>query len=323
MKAVWRTLLPLIAAATVALATTGTVSARATRHLSPADNPGGPHRMAALGDSLSAAWASPGAPYSDPTASWSTGTKTAVASHFARLVARQPLAGWDAVNLAVPGAKAADLAKQAAQVPLGTSYITITIGISNVCVASVTSPGRIVTQKIFATGVRAALDILAADRPHARILVASIPDVYSIWSRLHGDPDLTAAWRRPGTCPLVFGPAATPATREAVRFATIGFNLALEERCRKFTMCRYDNGATYDLKFGKADLSTYDGLHLSIAGQARLAKATWNAGWFRTRRTARKGSSGNTCRSGTVELHDQAGPSCRPGRPPRPGTTTR
>ncbi len=46
------------------------------------------------------------------------------------------------------------------------------------------------------------------------------------------------------------------------------------------SFCRYDGGAVHALRFTLADLSPLDHFHLSPSGQAKLAAAAWNAGWF-------------------------------------------
>src|SRR6516162_2355523 len=79
----------------------------------PSANSDFPSSMAALGDSITAAYGSCLAPTSCPRNSWSTGDGTQVDSQYRRIASANPAMKGHARNLAVPGARAADLAAQA------------------------------------------------------------------------------------------------------------------------------------------------------------------------------------------------------------------
>ena len=53
------------------------------------------------------------------------------------------------------------------------------------------------------------------------------------------------------------------------------FNAALAAACAATAKCRFDNYAVANYAFTKADISTRDYFHPSLAGQATLAAITW------------------------------------------------
>src|SRR5690349_4734943 len=97
--------------AALALACEGTGSADPGPSRSA--RPGGPASMAALGDSVTAGFGSCLALVACTRRSWSTGTDSAVDSHYRRLRAAHPQIRGNAHNFAEPGARAADLSGQA------------------------------------------------------------------------------------------------------------------------------------------------------------------------------------------------------------------
>jgi hypothetical protein len=60
------------------------------------------------------------------------------------------------------------------------------------------------------------------------------------------------------------------------------YNDAIATVCTtKFAQsCRWDNYATYNVKFTASDVSTVDYFHPSVAGQAKLAATSWSASYW-------------------------------------------
>lgn len=237
-----------------------------------------PSSIASLGDSISVAWGSSGAPGGpNPETSWSTGTDPVVNSHYQRLLALNPAIAGHAFNHAAPGTKIAATYNQAATaIAEGAEYVTILSGTNDVCtttVAEMTGVGA------FRTRLTRTLTSLSAGLPGAWIFVASIPDWYGLWSDFHTDSAARAAWATYARCPSLLGAGATDADRQAVAQRIDAFNAIAAQVCGSFPRCSTDGGAVHSLSFANGDLA-FDYFHFSEAGQARLAAATWAAGPF-------------------------------------------
>lgn len=224
-----------------------------------------PDGIAVLGDSISRAANVQGESFGDqPIHAWATGTdaKDSVRSHFERLRAL----GADIVpfNDARSGARMSDLARQADDaVRQRAQHVVILMGANDACASPATDVAAFRAQ--FAD---------AADRLEtlgATVLVASIPDVAQL-AALYGDNDTArAVWRAYDVCPTALGEDADPA---AVRARIVAYNAALREE----TLARgwvWDDGAVFATAYAAGDVSTVDFFHPSLAGQGRLADATW------------------------------------------------
>ena len=244
-RAVGRTLLLAIV---VAIAAAATAQAQT------------PSSIAALGDSFTSALFS-GAPCSPsgscPANSWSTGTNPAVDSHYARLLAINPLIGGRNHLFAAPSKKVADLGRQAqlaiAQRP---DYVTVMFGTVDSCRESEAAMTPVSTfRSQFATGMNALVDGL----PQARIFVASIPDFERMRANLASDANARARWTARGECsvlladPLSADPAVV-ARRGRVRQRIIDFNSQLEQVCAQHPTCRFDANAVFGRSIGPGDV---------------------------------------------------------------------
>ncbi len=78
---------------------------------------------------------------------------------------------------------------------------------------------------------------------------------------------------------MLANPSSTKAAdvqrRAAVQQRVNEYNQVLAEVCAATAKCRYDGGAVADYAFTKADISTRDYFHPSLAGQATMANITW------------------------------------------------
>jgi hypothetical protein len=52
----------------------------------------------------------------------------------------------------------------------------------------------------------------------------------------------------------------------------------LETVCARHPKCRYDGGAVFRIRWSRADVSTLDYYHPSVAGQRKIAAAVWASG---------------------------------------------
>ncbi len=252
------------------------VGAQAARPVIDPERVGYPRSMAALGDSITAGFLStPNVIGDAPENSWSTGTTASVSSHYARILAAEPLIGGKNLNVAVSGNSVADLAGQVAQaVTANSEYVTILIGANDVCKAT---EGAMTPVPTFRSQLSTALAALSSGLPDARIFVLGMPDVYKVWELSHTNPQAQAIWNL-GLCQTMFANPTSTADadiqrRARVRAHLLALNVQLAEVCAEFIHCRYSNVlAEYALQ--PADLAQ-DYYHPSLSGQARLAAATF------------------------------------------------
>jgi lysophospholipase L1-like esterase len=239
-----------------------------------------PRVMAATGDSVTRAFdvnwfylLRDGTEYS-----WSTGTNTAVNSHYRRLLALDPRLAGHAYNDARSGARMNELGGQlSAAASQRADYVTVLMGANDVCTSS---PSTMTPTATFEAQFRSALASFVTARPKARVFVSSIPDIYRLWLLLHGNVVATATWRSFGICQSMLNAANTEDQRQQVAAQERADNDALARVCAAFTQCRWDNYAVYGTAFSTADVSAVDYFHPSVTGQRNLAAVTWAAGYF-------------------------------------------
>lgn len=237
-----------------------------------------PRSMAALGDSISRAFAVCCQSDEQPHRSWSTGTSRSggVNSHYQRLHALRP--GITGHNHAVSGAKADDLPRQAgAAVAQKAGYVTILIGANDLCASSASA---MTSPEAFEADITSSLAVLQRDLPRSRVLLSSIPDIYHLWSVLQGTESAGKAWASANICPSMLSESNTEAERQLVVQRLLAFNRILAEACSRFANCRWDGGAVYGYKFPASAVSTLDFFHPGLGGQAALADLTWNASYW-------------------------------------------
>jgi len=213
-----------------------------------------------------------------PARSWSTGTSTTVLSHYRRLLSFDPRIQGNAHNDAVSGARMSDLPRQmrlAAE--QGADYVTVEMGANDLCRSSVAS---MTPTADFETQFRSALATFVEARPKARVLVASIPDLYRLWQLFHEDPVAQLVWSTFGICQSMLSASNTEAVRQQVVDHQEVLNATLAEVCAEFTQCRWDGYAVYDTPYSRSDVSPVDFFHPSTAGQNRLAAVTWARGYW-------------------------------------------
>jgi hypothetical protein len=247
----------------------------------PAPAPAIPRSLAALGDSITRAAAACEA-FDCPAASWSTGTHPGLASHAQRIRAvsgAQP----QTYNLAVSGARVADLHRQAQQaVDTRAGYVTVLIGANDACALSETTMTPVAA---FDSAFARALDTLVQGLPEARILVLSIPDLGRLWQVGKDLADVRETWRRLRICQsMLADPTSTTvgdqARRTRVRDRVIAYNTAMARVCGRHPTCRWDGDAVFRYRFPLTMVSSHDYFHPSLEGQRTLAETSWRAGYW-------------------------------------------
>jgi hypothetical protein len=132
----------------------------------------------------------------------------------------------------------------------------------------------------FTTQVRASLAALHQGLPEAKIFVSSIPNIYQLWSVLHGNWVARFVWSTVGICQSMLASTNTETARQQVVAREAAFNQILSQACALYSQCRWDAYATYNHAFSSGQISTLDYFHPSLSGQAALAQVTWNASWW-------------------------------------------
>ena len=276
--------LATLAAATPATAAPAAVASAPAAAATPAPAavataPALPDSMAAIGDSITQAvdvccfygnW---------PSHSWSTGAGVldGIASHYERIRARNPAIRGHRWNYAVSGARMADAPGQARRtVGQGAEYVTILMGANDLCGWD----GTLTPTATFRAQFAETLDILRTGLPGSHVLVASIPDLYQLWSILRTDPAAQVVWQAAGICPSMLNFFNAPADRQAVVDRERELNDALRDLCATWSNCRFDDYLVYGYDFGRDQVSRLDYFHPSLAGQATLAALTWEASWW-------------------------------------------
>ena len=263
--------------ATVGTATSATAASSPTAAMAAA--PPLPDSMAAIGDSITQAvdvccffgnW---------PGHSWSTGQAPldGIASHYERIRARNPAIRGHRWNNAVSGAQMADAPAQARRtVDQGAQYVTILMGANDLCGWD----GTLTPTATFRAQFQDTLAILQAGLPSSHVFVASIPNLYQLWSILRTDPVAQVVWQTAGICPSMLNFFNSPAVCQAVIDRERELNQVLDQVCATWSNCRFDDYLTYNYDFTRDLVSRLDYFHPSLAGQATLAALTWEASWW-------------------------------------------
>lgn len=239
-----------------------------------------PNSIAATGDSITRAKDATASCFLTdcPQVSWSTGTSSSVNSQYLRILASNPALAGHAYNIARSGAKIVELANQLATAGYyKIDYVTVLMGGNDLC--SPTAATMTPTET-FATQFQAALSNYFYYNPGGHAFVSSIPDLYNLWSILHTNSSAAAIWNLFKVCQSMLAAGNTEADRQKVVARENLYNYVLGYVCKTFPNCRWDNYSTFGTKFSASEVSTIDYFHPSVAGQARLAAATWSAGYW-------------------------------------------
>jgi hypothetical protein len=254
-------LLVLVFIAAIVLVPFGKAASPPTRY---------PRSMAALGDSMTLAYATEG----QSVNSWSTGTNARVRSHYAPILTASPAIKGKAYMLAAPGADFASMRLQAREaLSKHAEYVTVWGGEDSCGTDDVAGFERSFT------GLMATLD---RGRPHPRVFVASIIDPGAEYRALRAKRASVLRHFPYGIriCNAVLGKSAKldspPFDVAAATSSVRKLNAALARVCSSYSWCRYDGDAVFHMPLVYGDFAT-DFVHLSIAGQKKVARVTWKA----------------------------------------------
>ena len=234
-----------------------------------------PTRMASLGDSITRGFNACGWYFDCTSRSWSTGSDSAVNSHYRRLAAVRSLTAY---NDAKTGAKAGALPGQASSaVSQGARYVTVLIGANDACTSSVSS---MTTVDSFRTSIRTGLQTLA-NGGVPTVFVASVPNIYQLWQVGKSSSSARSAWAAFGICQsMLKSPTSTQQTdvdrRAQVRQRVVDYNAVLAQECAAVIGCVFDGNAVFNYQFSLNQLSTWDYFHPNPSGQAVLSSVTWS-----------------------------------------------
>jgi GDSL-like Lipase/Acylhydrolase family len=219
--------------------------------------------IASLGASISAGSGTQPGP--ELANSWATGTNPKVNSIYLRLRERNG-SGVRAFNAAAPGASMSFLQYEAARLPKGVDLVMVAdMGANDACDSPTLSAD------LFGSQLEDGLRAIAARAPAARIVVVSIIDELALWDAVKTVPEAR-------TFRTLCMRATTASGRRVLRKATGVLNHVLETVCARHPKCRYDGGAAFRIRWSRADVSTLDYYHPSVAGQRKIAAAVWASG---------------------------------------------
>lgn len=242
-----------------------------------------PGSIASMGDSITRGFNACGWFVDCPSRSFSTGSTTAVNSHYLRIRAKNPAIDGHASNDARSGAKVADMPGQAATVvSQRAAYVTILIGANDACTSSEASMTSVAA---FRGSLDSALGTLKAGLPDAKVLLISVPDLKRLWQVGKDSASARTAWGLFSICQSMLAnptstAAADTARRDRVRQRVIDFNGQLAAACAAYgANCKYDGGAVFGYAFQLSQISTWDYFHPNASGQAVLATVSYGAGF--------------------------------------------
>jgi lysophospholipase L1-like esterase len=240
-----------------------------------------PNSIAAIGDSISQAYDVCCFYGNHPANSWSTGYDSGdgVSSHYERILKANSAISGQYHDDAVTGAKVGDTGTQAQNaVSQGAQYVTVLIGANDVCTSSRSNMTPTAT---FQSQFQSTMTTLENGLPAgAHIFVSSIPNIYQLWSILHTNATAQSVWYGAQICQSMLSPFNSEADRQAVLAQEQADNSALQQVCRQYSNCRWDNLATFNYQFSTNQVSTLDYFHPNLNGQAALASTTWKASWW-------------------------------------------
>ena len=157
-------------------------------------------------------------------------------------------------------------------------YVTMLMGANDLCTSG---PETMTTVETFRADFRQTLQALNSGLPsQARIFVASIPDVYQLWSIDHTNWVAQFVWDVADICQSLLSSSRTELQRQLVRERNIAFNTVLREECATYERCRFDDNAVFNFQFKRKHVSSLDFFHPSLTGAAELANVSWPRSWW-------------------------------------------
>jgi lysophospholipase L1-like esterase len=195
------------------------------------------------------------------------------------------------VDAATSGRKMLDAPRQAQIVaaaaaslrPGQTAYVTFGLGTNDLCDDPKTDPS------LYESRLRFAIATLRSSLPSgSRILMLSVPDFAHFREITQADPsarNLLALVENSRRCAPFLG-IDSPTTLVEAQAILDAYNASLERVCAEIEAadgptgrlhCTFNAALLSNRDFAISDLSVVDYFHPSIAGQAKMAEAAWQA----------------------------------------------
>ncbi len=242
-----------------------------------------PNSMASLGDSITRGFNACGWYVDCTSRSWSTGDYSTVNSHYLRILAKNSGIKGKNYNDARSGAKANELADQAAKaVSQGVQYVTILMGANDACTSSEDTMTPVSTYR---SQIDSGLSKLKSGLPNGKIFISSIPDIKRLWEIGKDNSTARWYWNTYKICQsMLANPTSTHpddvARRDRVQQRVIDFNTQLAEACAAYgANCKFDGNAVFNYRFVLSQVSGWDYFHPNTEGQRVLAEVSYRAGF--------------------------------------------
>jgi lysophospholipase L1-like esterase len=236
--------------------------------------------MVSAGDSITLGFDACGLFTACPNVSYATGSDPRTASIYRQLLTSSPGLRGHQFNDAEVGAHAYDLFGQLSLAAYQKAdVVTVLMGANDACAATV---GDMTSTSSFRASIESAFNYFFSQRPGAKILLSSIPDLYRVWQVAHTSTKAQRIWNAAGLCPSLLANPTGNGRSDQMRRAFVmlqiqQYNAVLADVCRAHGGCHYDGGAVSRYQFSLSQLSPYDYFHPNVQGQRVLAGLTWNA----------------------------------------------
>lgn len=229
--------------------------------------------MGALGDSITAGFNAQRVG-DNRELSWATGTASQINSHLKRLAVlqQQQVVGF---NEAIAGSVANDLPRQVTRLlAKNPDYVTLAVGANDVC-GWPNDYDQV--RDAYKAQLTAQIERVIAARPHVKIMLAPVPNMYNLWSVAKDHASCQTKWDMFGLCSELLGSNATDATRANFVRKWEAINTTISEVARDHQANVLHDPELAHVTFAWEDLSPTDCFHPSIRGQNLLAEKTWQA----------------------------------------------
>ena len=241
--------------------------------------------IVSTGDSIARGFDACGLLSDCTSVSYATGSDPSSGSIYRRLLGTNPRLAGHEYNDAEIGARATDLYSQMSiAVWQKADIVTVLIGANDGCTDTV---GQMTPVAAFRSSIYEALSLFFSNRPGAKVVLSSIPDLYRVWQVAHTSPRARAIWQAAGLCQSMLANPTSMTQADQLRRVLVSlqiqqYNAALASVCKSYGGCQWDGGALGRYQFSMAELSSYDYFHPSPKGHQALAALSWEAfGSFR------------------------------------------
>jgi hypothetical protein len=236
--------------------------------------------IVSTGDSITRGFDACGLFTECPNVSYATGTDPRTASVYRQLLVSTPSLRGHEYNDAEIGARASDLFGQLALAAYQKAdVVTVLIGANDACAQTV---GQMTPVADFRANIESAFNYFFSQRPGAKLMLSSVPDLFRVWQVAHTSSRAQSIWKVAGLCPSLLADPTSNTQGDQLRRAFVSlqiqkYNTVLASVCKAHGGCRYDGGAVNRYRFRLSELSPYDYFHPNVMGHRALAGLTWNA----------------------------------------------